>query len=177
MFCWLSGSVLFSWVYVLVLSHVHLFATPWTVARQAPLSMKLPSQEYCSGLPFLSGLHCGSHGKEFCLQCRRSRYDPWVGKIPWRKEWQPIPVFLPGNPMYRRAWRVPRGKVKSMGSQRVGHDWVAKHFCSHSRLQKIFPTQGLNPGLLHCKQIIYRLSHQGSPLSWMSPCNCRSGCC
>ena len=32
-----------------------------------------------------------------CLQCRRPRFDPWVGKIPWRREWQPIPVFLPGQ--------------------------------------------------------------------------------
>jgi len=29
-------------------------------------------------------------------------------------------------------------------------------------LQGIFPTQGLNPGLLHCRQILYQLSHQGS---------------
>ena len=35
---------------------------------------------------------------------------------------------------------------------------------SHSLLQGIFPTLGLNPGLLHCKQILYLLSHQGSPL-------------
>ena len=34
---------------------------------------------------------------------------------------------------------------------------------SHSLLQRIFPTQWLNPGLLHCRQILYRLSHQGSP--------------
>ena len=34
--------------------HVCLFATPWTVARQAPLFMRLPRQEYWSGLPFLS---------------------------------------------------------------------------------------------------------------------------
>ena len=34
------------------LSHVQLFATPWTVARQAHLSMKFSSQEYYSGLPF-----------------------------------------------------------------------------------------------------------------------------
>ena len=34
---------------------------------------------------------------------------------------------------------------------------------SHSLLQGIFPTQGLNPGLLHCRQILYHLSHQGSP--------------
>ena len=34
----------------------------------------------------------------------------------------------------------------------------------HALLQKIFPTQGLNPGLLHCRQILYHLSHRGSPL-------------
>ena len=36
------------------LSHVQLFATPWTVALQAPLSMGFSRQEYWSGLPFLS---------------------------------------------------------------------------------------------------------------------------
>ena len=35
---------------------------------------------------------------------------------------------------------------------------------SHSLFQGIFPTQGLNPGLLHCRQIPYHLSHQGSPI-------------
>ena len=32
-----------------------------------------------------------------CLQCERSRFDPLVGKMPWRREWQPTPVFLPGK--------------------------------------------------------------------------------
>ena len=36
------------------LSRVRLFATPWTVARQAPLSMGFSRQEYWSGLPFPS---------------------------------------------------------------------------------------------------------------------------
>ena len=52
---------------------------------------------------------------------------------------------------------------------------VAHHFCPpnslgkntgvgyHFLLQRIFPTQGLNLGLLHCRQILYHLSHQGSP--------------
>ena len=35
----------------------------------------------------------------------------------------------------------------------------------HFLLQGIFPTQGSNPRLLHCRQILYRLSHQGSPRS------------
>ena len=34
---------------------------------------------------------------------------------------------------------------------------------SHCLLQGIFPTQGSNPGLPHCRQILYQLSHQGSP--------------
>ena len=40
----------------------------------------------------------------------------------------------------------------------------------HALLQGIFPTQGLNPGLSHCRQILYHLSHQGSPriLEWIA---------
>ena len=37
---------------------------------------------------------------------------------------------------------------------------------SHTLLQGIFPTQGLNPSLLHCRQILYYLRHQGSPKSY-----------
>ena len=38
----------------------------------------------------------GSDGKE-STQCRRPGFVPWVRKIPWRREWQPTPVFLPGE--------------------------------------------------------------------------------
>ena len=31
------------------------------------------------------------------LQCRRPGFNPWVRKIPWRREWLPTPVFLPGE--------------------------------------------------------------------------------
>ena len=67
------------------LSRVPLFTTPWTVASQAPPSMRFPRQEYWRGLPL------------------------------------PFP--------------------------------------------RIFLIHGLNPGLLHCRQILYHLSYQGSPLS------------
>ena len=36
----------------------------------------------------------------------------------------------------------------------------------HFLLQGIFPTQGSNPGLPHCRQTLYRLSHQGSQREW-----------
>ena len=44
-------------------------------------------------------------------------FDPWVRKIPWRKKWQPTPIFWPEK---------PHG-VQSMGSQRAGHYWVTTH--------------------------------------------------
>ena len=41
------------------------------------------------------GLPGGSDGKESaCLPYGRPRFDPWVGKTPWRREWLPTPVFL-----------------------------------------------------------------------------------
>ena len=42
----------------------------------------------------------GTSGKEPTCQCRRQkrqRFNPWVRKIPWRREWQPTPAFLPGE--------------------------------------------------------------------------------
>ena len=30
-------------------------------------------------------------------RCRRCGFNPWIGKMPWRREWQPTPVFLPGK--------------------------------------------------------------------------------
>ena len=37
------------------------------------------------------------HNKSIYLQCRRPGFNPLVRKIPWRREWQPTPVFLPGE--------------------------------------------------------------------------------
>ena len=45
----------------------------------------------------LMDLPGGSDGKESACTVGRPRFDPWVGKIPWRREWQPIPGFLPGK--------------------------------------------------------------------------------
>ena len=45
-------------------------------------------------------------------------FNPWVGKIPWGRAWQPTPVFLPGE----SPWTEVPGRLQSIGSQRVGHD-------------------------------------------------------
>ena len=45
------------------------------------------------------GFPCGASGKEPAASAGDSRdwVDPWVRKIPWRRKWQPTPVFLPGK--------------------------------------------------------------------------------
>jgi len=48
----------------------------------------------------------GASGKELTCQCRRFkrlRFHPWVRKIPWRRAWQPTPIFLPGEPQGQRS--------------------------------------------------------------------------
>ena len=68
------------------------------------------------------GLPRGLSGKEPACQCRRSDFSLWIGKIPWRKKWQPTPVFLPGeSPQTEQP-----GGLQFMGSQRVGNNWATK---------------------------------------------------
>ena len=65
--------------------------------------------------------------QSICLQRRRPGFDPWVGKIPWRRKWQPTPVFLPGKSHGRRSligYRPWGAKSQT---------WLHFHFLSLSR--------------------------------------------
>ena len=59
---------------------------------------------------FIRASFCGGEGlpwrpcsKESSCQCKRYGFDPWVRKIPWRKKWQPPPVFLSGQSHGQRS--------------------------------------------------------------------------
>ena len=69
---------------------------------------------------FSLGFPASASGKEAacqCRKCKRCRFNPLTGKIPWRKAWQPTPVFLPGE----SPWTEEPGRLQSMRSRRVGH--------------------------------------------------------
>ena len=57
---------------------------------------------YCK-LSGLKGFCDDSDGKECTCQCVRLRFDPWLGKIPCRRDWQPTPAFLPGKSHGQRS--------------------------------------------------------------------------
>ena len=113
-----------------LLSRVQLFATPGTIAHQAPLSVEFSRREYWSGLPFPSpgdlpnpgiepGVSCIA-GRLFTIwacQSRRPGFNPWVRKIPWRREWRPTPVFSPGELHGQRSLAVVVHEVAKMDTK------------------------------------------------------------
>ena len=75
------------------------------------------------------GFPDGTSGKEptcQCKRCKRHEFDPWVGQIPLKRARQAMPVSLP-----RESPRTEEpGRLQSIGSQRVRHDWH-DHTCTH----------------------------------------------
>ena len=70
------------------------------------------------------GFPGGASGKEPACQSRRLRrcgFNPWVRKIPWRRKWQPTPVFLPGESLGQRSLvgYNPRGCKESNTTERL----------------------------------------------------------
>ena len=118
-------------------SHVLFFATPWTVARQAALSVGFSRQKYWSGLP------CPPPGElpDLCLTWNLCLMSPALagGFFTTSATWEAHGLL---------STAFFSGKNTGAGSL--------------SLLQGIFPTQGSNPGLLYCRQILYQLSYQGN---------------
>ena len=63
------------------------------------------------------------YGKESTCQCRRLRFDPWVGKIHWRRKLQPTPIFLPAKSHGKKSLEG----YNPWNPKRVGHDLATKH--------------------------------------------------
>ena len=149
-------------------SCVCLFVTPWTSSCQAPQSMGFSRQEYWSGLPFPPPGNLPDPGIE-----PTSLMSP---------VWQSgsLPLAPPGSPWQGWKWESSF-LIHLCCAQLLSPIHLSVTSCSPPGscvrgdspgkntgigccllLQEIFPTQGSNTSLPHCRQILYRLSHQGS---------------
>ena len=63
------------------------------------------------------------------LPNRSCGLNPWVGKIPWSRKWQPTPVFFPGK-------SCGPGRLLAIGSTRIEHNLVTKPHKAHSHWEK-----------------------------------------
>ena len=142
-----------------VASCARLFVTPWTVANQAPLSMGFCRQEYWSGQPFPSPGDLPDPeikpGSRVVPELQVDSLSPSHHGSPnyWRGDSFVAKSCLPlCNPM---DCSLQGSSLQGIPQARI-LEWV-----SISLSRGIFLTQGSNPGLLHCRQILYHLSHQG----------------
>ena len=143
-------------VYIHVLSHVWIFAPPWTVACQGPLSMGFPRQKYGSGLSFSASgdlldlriepvsLAAPALASGFFYHCAT-----WEALNPRVNEWKSL----------SRVWLfvTPR-TIQFMEFSRPEY-WSGWPFPASGDL----PNPGIKPRSLHCRCIRYKLSHKGSP--------------
>ena len=95
------------------------------VSREERKEKARSIKEASGGFPRSFWILPGSSGKESTCQCRRHRrprFNPWVRKIPWRRTWQPTPVFFPGESHGQRNLVG----YSPWGCKRVRQDLVTK---------------------------------------------------
>ena len=83
----------------------------------------------CYSVHQFFGLPRWLSGKEStcqCGRCKRSGFDLWVGKIPWRRKCQPTPVFLPAESLGQRSLAGYSSWLSCKDMSCTGHDWVTK---------------------------------------------------
>ena len=123
----------------------------------------------------LKGFPGDVRGKEPTFQCKRykrHRFDSWVGKIPWRRTWQPTPAFLSGKSHGQRSL-----VGYSPWVAKSEHNWVIKHARALTtpkgisrELKRRLVCHGRNEKVscclmsLHCQRRGLNL-HDSSPLS------------
>ena len=138
-------------------NHVRIFVTPWTIQ-----SMEISRPEYWSGLSCPPPSDLPNPGIELrppALQAdslmSESPWNPkneyWSG---WKWKWKSLTCVR----LFATPWTIQNSPGLNTGVD------------SLSLLQGMFPTQGSNTGLLHCRWILYQLSHKGSPriLEWVA---------
>ena len=95
----------------------------WLLTRYNKLSVCVPLKfRWWNSTPNMLVLGGGSLGgdevmKEIMKEVMMRSWRSWWGQ--WRRKWQPTPVFLPGE----SPWTEEPGRLLSMGSKRVRHNW------------------------------------------------------
>ena len=107
-----------------------------TVATPVRIRSSFAAFRYLSFLSPAVGFPNGASGKEHACQCRRHKrhgFDPRIGKVPWRRKWQPTLVFLLENPTDRGAWRAMVHRVAESQAR-------LKQLSAHTHTHSTSPT-------------------------------------
>ena len=109
---------------LVLLSRARLFATPWTAAYQAPVSMGFSRQEYWSGVPLPSPVYMSAAAAAKSLQSCPTLCDPIDGSAPG----SPVPGILQARTLEWVAISFQCMKVKSLSRVRLlATPWTVAH--------------------------------------------------
>ena len=120
------------------------------------LGQEVPLEKGQATTPVFLGFPCSSAGKRIILQCGRPGFDPWVGKISWKRERLPTPVLWPGE---FHGLHSPWGRKESDTTERCSLSyslsWLfccCSVFCLHA-FPRISPSLQ-NLGKFHSSHIV-----------------------
>ena len=124
------------------------------VGSQKSLSRQDENMSSSQGVGFPGG----TSGKEPSCQsrgCKRCRFNPWIGKIPWKRKWQPTPVFLPGKSHGQRnlASYSPRVCKESNTTEVTQHMHLMIQGCRSERDETWRPQPPIELGPYRWKQV------------------------
>ena len=107
----------------------------------------------------------GSSSKESTCQCTRCRFNPWVGKIPWRGKLQPVLTFLPGKSHEQRSLvDIKNEKVLILNKcYRPAHSLLLLFSCSVT--SNSLQLHGERHTRLPCPSLSCRVCSNSCPLS------------
>ena len=142
-----------------------------------------PMAQTVKNLPVVWETWVWSLGWEDSLEKRMATHPSIIAwRIPWTEE--PGRLQSMGSQRVGQYWGTNTFTLICMKSESESHSLMPHSLWSHelyslwnssgqntgmgslSLLQRIFPTQGLNPGLPHCRQILYQLSHRRTQECW-----------
>ena len=113
----------------------------------------------------------GAGGKESACQCRRHRFDPWLGKIPWNRKWRPTPVLLSGKSPRQRSLvgYSPWGRKELDTTERLSmhththtHTHTHQNITLHVRTSQTTLLYQANSQIMEALHLIFFLAHTKS---------------
>ena len=139
--------------------------SPWTAARQAPLSMGIFQARIPEWFAMPSSRGSSQPRDQTQVSCIAGKFFTDLATC-----------HICCNYFFK--WCTYESESRSVMSQLFATPWAIQsmefsrpEYWSLSLLQGIFLTQGSNPGLPHCRQILYQLSQKGSPQMNIFECN------
>ena len=172
--------------FCLVAESSPISVTPWTVAYHAPPSMRFSKQEYWSGLPFPSPEDLPDPGSKYTykdnlitkklyrLTLFARDFSPVHGPHLWGYAFillsfiaSMLLLLLLSHSRHVRLCATLR-TAACQAPLSMGFSKSVRVRC-HALLQGIFPTKGLNPGLLHCRKILYHWAIREAPIISIPP--------